>query len=215
MVLNYSELPINRTSFRELIPEIFDTAQYLDAAVSAHLTGNTKLTEELIQAANMPIVREWLDSIWGKNSQHIYYRKISGSPQEINKEDRNKERMPQKDVLKKLILRDGYHCRVCGIPVVRVEIRNHFKNLYPHLKIWGNKNIEQHAGFQALWMQYDHIIPHSRGGDNSLDNMLIACAACNYGRMQYTFEEVGFSDPRTREPIKSSWDGLERLLTGN
>jgi hypothetical protein len=30
--------------------------------------------------------------------------------------------------------------------------------------------------------------------------------------MHYTLEEVGLADPRLREPIRSTWDGLERLL---
>jgi hypothetical protein len=30
--------------------------------------------------------------------------------------------------------------------------------------------------------------------------------------MAYTLEEVGLLDPRDRQPIRSAWDGLERLL---
>lgn len=206
------ELPVNRFYFREPIPEIYDAARYLAEAVNAHLQGQTKLVEDLIELSNMPIIRDWLDSIWGKKSPYIFYRYVPNSPPEIIKEKRVKKRMPPTEDLKKLILRDGYHCRICGIPVVRVEIRERLRKLYPHINIWGTKNIEQHAAFQALWLQYDHIIPHSRGGDNNLDNMLITCAACNYGRMHYTFDEVGLADPRLREPVKSSWDGLERLL---
>ncbi|MCG8042457.1 MAG: hypothetical protein JAZ17_03525 [Candidatus Thiodiazotropha endolucinida] len=33
--------------FRDPIPEIFDAARYLDAAVSAHFAGKTDLAEEL------------------------------------------------------------------------------------------------------------------------------------------------------------------------
>jgi 5-methylcytosine-specific restriction endonuclease McrA len=77
---------------------------------------------------------------------------------------------------------------------------------------WGDRNAEQHAGLQAMWVQYDHVVPHARGGDNALTNLVVACAPCNCARMDYTLEEVGLLDPRTREPVRSSWDGLERLL---
>ena len=50
------EWPINRPHFREPIPEIYDAARYLDDAVSAHLQGQTKLVEDLIEVSNMPIM---------------------------------------------------------------------------------------------------------------------------------------------------------------
>jgi hypothetical protein len=77
---------------------------------------------------------------------------------------------------------------------------------------WGRKNVEQHAALQAMWLQYDHVLPHARGGNNDLDNIVITCAPCNFGRMDYLVEEVGLVDPREHDAIKSNWDGLERIL---
>jgi hypothetical protein len=34
------------------------------------------------------------------------------------------------------------------------------------------------------------------------------CALMPVGRIHYTLEEVGLADPRTREPVRSTWDGL-------
>lgn len=200
-----------RLYFREPIPEIADAARYLDAAVSAHLQGHSKLAKELIRIADNPAIWEWTDSIWGKKSPYVQYRYISEAPKDMSKEHRVKERMPTTSEKTQLLLRDGYHCRFCGMPVIRREIREFIKKIYPEVLQWGKQNIDQHAAFQAMWVQYDHILPHSRGGNNDLDNMIITCSACNYGRMQYTLEEVGLVDPRTREPIRSTWDGLERI----
>lgn len=63
----------------------------------------------------------------------------------------------------------------------------------------------------TLWLQYDHLLPHARSGTNDLENVVITCAPCNYGRGGYTLEEVGLADPRLREPVRSTWDGLERF----
>jgi 5-methylcytosine-specific restriction endonuclease McrA len=63
-----------------------------------------------------------------------------------------------------------------------------------------------------MWMQFDHVVPHSRGGDNSLENVIVTCAPCNFGRMERTLEEVGLIDPRTLSFLATPWDGLERLL---
>jgi 5-methylcytosine-specific restriction endonuclease McrA len=119
--------------------------------------------------------------------------------------------MPTADQRKKLIERYGYHCAFCGIPLVRKEVRERFRHRYPALPIWGRRNVDQHAAFQALWLQYDHVIPHAVGGTNDLDNLIVTCAGCNYARMDYTLDEMGLEDPRTRPPRASEWDGLERF----
>ena len=95
--------------------------------------------------------------------------------------------------------------------MIRAETRKRIRKVYPDALPWGSRNIDQHAAFQAMWLQYDHLSPHAQGGTNDLENIVITCAPCNYGRMNHTLEEVGLIDPRTREPIKSKWDGLERF----
>ena len=160
----------------------------------------------------MPIIREWTESIWGANSEYVLYRDVQNAPSILLKEQRIKVRMPSLAEKKKLHERDGFHCRFCGIPVIRKVIRDTIKKIYPDALPWGTKNIEQHAGFQAMWLQYDHLLPHARGGNNDLENIAITCAPCNYGRMDSLIEEVGLLDPRDREPKQSTWDGLERFV---
>jgi hypothetical protein len=85
--------------------------------------------------------------------------------------------------------------------------------LYPEQVPWGRSNATQHAAFQAMWAQYDHVVPHTLGGRNELDNLVLACAACNFGKMDYSLEELNLEDPRLREPRASTWDGLERVMS--
>lgn len=210
--MNDSQPPADRHWFREPIPEIYDAARYLDAAVSAHLAGELKIASELIKLADMPILRAWLNSIWGAKSPYIQYRPIAGAPALVSKEEKASKRMPDSSIKRRLIGRDGYHCRLCGIPVIREEVRKRLHALYPDVLPWAAGNINQHAAFQVLWLQYDHLVPHARGGSNDLDNMLIACAACNFGRMQYTLEEVGFAPISSIKRTHSAWDGLERVF---
>ena len=200
-----------RTCLRDPIPEIADAARYLDEAVTAHLSGRTEDARSLIRRADMPELREWTESLWGSNSPYVKFRFVEGAPPSLPKDQRIKVRMPTTAEKAALHERDGFHCRFCGIPVIRMEVRQKIKKAYPDALSWGSKNIEQHPAFQAMWLQYDHLLPHARGGDNGLDNVLITCAPCNYGRWHHTFEEVGLSDPRSKIPVTSSWDGLERF----
>lgn len=200
-----------RTCLRDPIPELLEAALNLDEAVTAHLAGNRDRAEELIRRADMPEVREWTESLWGGNSPYVKVRSIPDAPPALPKDQRIKVRMPNTAEKKLLHERDGFHCRFCGIPLIRMEVRKRIKEAYPEALSWGATNITQHAAFQAMWLQYDHLLPHARGGDSDLDNVVLTCAPCNYGRWHYTVEEVGLIDPRKREPIQSVWDGLERF----
>jgi len=37
----------------------------------------------------------------------------------------------------------------------------------------------QHCGTSTGPMQYDHVIPYSMGGDNSVENIQLLCRRCN------------------------------------
>jgi 5-methylcytosine-specific restriction endonuclease McrA len=200
-----------RPCLRDPIPEIADAARYLDAAVSAHLDGRSNEAERLIRRADMSAIRDWTESLWGKESPYVKYRPVLDAPPSLPREQRVKRREPTLADKCDLLLRDGYHCRFCGIPVIREEVRDRIRKIYPNALRWKSGNVNQHFAFQAMWVQYDHLLPHARGGDNDLENTVITCAPCNFGRMNRTLKEVGLIDPRTREPVRSTWDGLERF----
>ena len=192
--------------------EVFEILSFLDEATNLHLEKHHEEAKKLIALANNDKVREWTESLWGAKSPYVKPIKVDDPLPHLSKDEKIPVRMPNSEMKEMIHKRDGFHCRVCGVPLIRKEVRTYFDKFYPELKIWGNKNILQHAGFQAVWLQYDHVIPHARGGDNSVENIILTCAPCNYSRMNYTFEEIGLEDPRLRKPVKSDWDGLERIF---
>ena len=210
-----SDFWARRPCFRDPIPEIFEAAELLDQAVEAHLAagGRCSTSGKLLMQADMQSVWDWTESVWGKEKLDIHRRrKVEGTPKTLDKNERDPKRKPSKQDERALIERDGHQCRFCGIPVIRSEVRIAMRKHYPDELKWGGSNSEQHAAFQCMWVQYDHILPHSRGGRTDLDNLAITCSGCNYGRGEYTLEEVGLIDPRTRPVTKTDWDGLERFL---
>ena len=200
--------PLKRC-FRPPIEEILNAQRHLDEAVSAHIAGDRASAARLFMLANDPKIWEWTDSIWGKKSKYVTVQKVGlAVPAE-----KVPARMPTAAQIRELHLRDGFHCRFCGLPVIRPKIRRLLAGMYPESVPWGKTNQSQHAAFQAMWAQYDHVVPHSHSGTNDLNNLIVTCAACNYGKMSYTLEELGLADPRLFAPIRSSWDGLERLIS--
>lgn len=198
-----------RNCLREPIPEILEAADALKHAVDLHNQGNAERANYAFARANCTKVREWTESIWGIGwAANLKLRTIADGPPTLKKEERISVRMPNVAQRASLIARDGYHCRFCGIPVVPDSIRKQIAKIYPVSVPWARHKFGQHAGFQAMWMQFDHVLAHARGGDNSPENVIITCAPCNFAKFNYTLDELGLVDPRTRPAIQSDWIGL-------
>lgn len=199
---------IMRRCLRDPIPEIHEAAETLAAAIDAHLAGDRLLASDLIVKTNTSALREYIESLWGRSCS--YLPKVP--PRQGNAPLRVESRMPSATEKLALHGRDGFHCRFCGIPVIRAEVRKELSRLYPELGLWGRTNDKQHSALQVMWAQYDHLVPHSWGGSNELDNLVVTCAGCNYARVDYLLDEVGLSNPLDFPPTQSSWTGLEHLL---
>jgi hypothetical protein len=55
-------------------------------------------------------------------------------------------------------------------------------------------------------------MPMSLGGLDDEANLVTACACCNFGKDQYSVDELGLDDPREFPPVESTWDGLTSLI---
>ena len=173
--------------------------------------GDSIAAAELIRLADMPAIVEWTESLWCKGGPWSQPPRAENSLPHMRFDQRLTARMPPRTDQKRLLARAGFRCRFCGIPLLRAEMRSAIRKAYPKVLRWGHRNQDQHAAFQAMWLQYDHLIPHARGGTNDLNNLVVACAPCNNGHANLTLEEVGLTDPRERLPIQTDWDGLERF----
>jgi hypothetical protein len=54
-----------RNCLKNSIPEIYEAAKLLDAAIDAHLYGDIYSAENLIKKADINEIRKWTESIWG------------------------------------------------------------------------------------------------------------------------------------------------------
>ncbi|MXW85183.1 MAG: hypothetical protein F4103_11515 [Boseongicola sp. SB0673_bin_14] len=63
--------------------------------------------------------------------------------------------------------------------------------------------------FEAA-MLLDRAVAHHTAGNRN--DVVVTCAPCNYGKGDYMLEELGLIDPRLRPAVRTSWDGLERML---
>jgi hypothetical protein len=194
------------------IPEIFETAIILNQLVLELKNENFEKVKSILVSSNKIEIRNWTEALWGQGGIYSNLVQMHGLPETISEEFRDPLRMPNKSMESELIKRDGHFCRFCGIPVIRKEIRVFLNKLFPNELFWGKSNQNQHAAFQAMWMQYDHIVPHTRGGKTEISNLVISCAPCNYGRVNFNLEEIGLTLLERQQHIIKNWNGLEDLL---
>ncbi|WP_112872949.1 HNH endonuclease [Paracoccus endophyticus] len=204
-----------KTCIKDPVPAVFAARDNLAAAVDAHLAGDPDKARRRFRAADTLAVFFWLNPCWYDVEKNVVDAAPAGDSCVVPKEQRDRDRGIAAAVRTEVLARDGYRCRYCGLPVIDATIRKIAHALYPDAVPWDSRDLRrQHAGFAALWLQYDHVVPHSHGGRSNAENVVIACGLCNFGKHGYTLRQLGLSDPRLRLPEPTEWDGLQRLRHG-
>jgi len=185
-------------------------AKLLSAAADSLMASDIGKARRLIVEADIQDLGVFGRKMMGSTIPEIHqYRDIPGAPSENSGHG---QRMPTKKFEYGIFARDNWSCRFCGVRGVDPRARKVITSLFPDETRWAGKDKDKHHAFLALSLSLDHILPYSRGGDNTDSNLLAACYPCQFGRNNWTLEEVGLNDPRMREPVNSGWDGLTRLL---
>lgn len=197
------------------IPEIEIAAHRLNEAVSAHSRGEHELASQLIRDADNPAISRWLADIFRPGSI-ITRKRRTLPPPTLPKQLRPLPRLATPQTMLAILERDGRYCRYCHMPLISAEVRKAIAKQYPGAVRWGQTNDSQHSALQAMWTQFDHVLPNSRGGTSDLDNVYLAFAVCNFARgpsMDALLEEQDLLHPATYPRREGAWDGLERFLT--
>ena len=179
-----------RHSFLYPIPQIEIAISYLDEAVDFYLSEKFELASEKLVQADMKEIAAYYKLIVGKTKFPIHWQ--HRQPKSIEKKERIQARMPAAHVTRNIFERDGWRCRFCGTRVFSTKSRKVIIDAFPAEAHWADKEYERHAALNCQAASLDHILPHSRGGDNSEDNLVTACGPCQFGRNQWTIDEVGF-----------------------
>jgi 5-methylcytosine-specific restriction endonuclease McrA len=223
------------------IRELFEAAALLHKAAIAHTNYDDTSAKALILQTDIDpskrsaAIFDWSEALFGGNvlsagrkispevkAQIFTYFEDPDKPRSVPPEQRASG-VISKGLAKEVINRDGYFCRFCGIPVIDPRARVVLWKAYPRALRWVNpdpqkrpRNIDKHIAFQALELNLDHILPRSRGGQNTRENIIVTCAPCNCGRSHHTLAEMGLADPMSRTKAVPAgfedWSGLTVVL---
>jgi len=84
----------------------------------------------------------------------------------------------------KILARDNFRCVYCG------------------------------ATAQASQLHIDHVIPRSKGGDDKLENYVVACFACNVGKRDAVLSEIMGRTEYINDEWRVTYDGMEGIVHG-
>lgn len=109
-----------------------------------------------------------------------------------------------------VFVRDGFRCTSCGERAVPRSILVAIHDLFPDLVAYDVHYTRGkiHPMFWALAPEADHVLAHSRGGANVLDNLTTLHAACNTRKSDSL---VSDSLRAAHSSPNDGWDGLTSL----
>jgi 5-methylcytosine-specific restriction endonuclease McrA len=103
--------------------------------------------------------------------------------------------------------RDHYTCRYCGTRTVHLRVLTLLSHLFPK-EFPGDENHwapPTHSVYWGYSTSFEHSDPVHRGGQDTLENVVTACARCNYGKNGTLLSALGWKIL----PIPNTeWDGL-------
>ena len=115
-----------------------------------------------------------------------------------------------------IFFRDRFRCRYCESKVIPKSVFKKMQRLLGQdatgvdFVQLGRTNPTR-SGFYLMFAgTLDHVVPHSLGGRTDITNLVTSCWSCNFGKMNYTLEQLGLNNPWDREPhLDSTWSGLQ------
>lgn len=194
-------------------PDWFDDQLLIfNAAAERAANGERDTAIDIIRTMRSDEMRHWFVEHGQMSGIHRAKKfEISITPVEPEKLDVVRVAKPYESVVFK---RDFYTCRYCGLRQIAKEVLVAFERAVgaSEFKTQGT-NALQHGVIHAFKIVADHVLPHAFGGRTTLDNLVSACPGCNYGKWNYTIEQLGLDDPFSRPPLLTNWDGLTSLLS--
>jgi hypothetical protein len=177
-----------RTCLLSPLPGHDAAAQMLSEAADAMLARDRDLARDLLRRADLPVLFEHASLVMSGRDPNVQRRRPVAAPTE--KVEKIASRMPSGAETKALFARDGWRCRFCECRVVPPKVRTAMRAALPGAIPWSETE-GFHGAFFAMSASVDHIVPHSAGGFNDVENLVTACWSCQFGRGAWTLEEVG------------------------
>ncbi len=187
-----------------------DELEKFNYAVEKFINGSREESIGIIDQIRSREMQEW----------YIEHAQVAGGKRKniLKKPDppkvsKQRKRMPGIKIERELNIRDGYRCRYCQRRILTKDFLNLFVEKLNYVGFQkGPGNINAHGIILIHSTVLDHITPHAFGGENSEDNLVTSCYPCNYGKAEFSLDQLAIENPMLRGPILDEWQGMQNLI---
>lgn len=172
---------------------IKDSFQILVDAITQASAGKVEIAQTILKNSRDLEMRTWYDV----HAQNIAKWRFDAfkvqTPEPILPLD------PVKTFSKfesRLLARDNYKCRYCSDPVISKKMFKEANSVIGSSFLpLGRTNLTR-SGFYLMFVAtLDHVTPWSLGGKTDESNLVTSCWSCNYGKANFTVEQIGLRNP--------------------
>jgi 5-methylcytosine-specific restriction endonuclease McrA len=92
--------------------------------------------------------------------------------------------------------RDGFKCRYCSSNVLPKKTFKQANLILGDDALPLGKTNATRSGFYLMFVAtLDHLLPWSLGGRTNESNLVTCCWSCNYGKANFTVDQLGINNP--------------------
>jgi 5-methylcytosine-specific restriction endonuclease McrA len=169
--------------------------------------GNKNYSLKILKSIDSEKLREYAQMHAQSSGRKRMFMLNKKPEKSIPIEDRDPIRGPSL-LEDKVFIRDNYQCRYCNIKLYnKKEIDRIIKDLGQDYFSKKEKPSKRHGILHFIIPVADHLYPWCRGGETSLKNLITSCGPCNYGKNNFSVEELEISNPLENIYKNKFWDG--------
>lgn len=212
------------TKLRSQVPERFarspmpyskDFDRTLDiflVAVGDAVRGHQTTARAVANTLNHEAIVTWFD----ETAQHVGSERVKlfgGTPVRRGGGGKRDMRITR---VRKIAQRDGYRCGYCDVRLIEPEVLRKIDVLLGGGVLHKRSTPRNNRSYHGIWIltavTLDHIEPLAIRHDDSDENLVACCWACNFGKYHFTLDELSLEPPKTGRGTSTMWSGLRELL---
>ena len=192
----------------EWIQNSFET---LATAFTFAFTGDIQRAQLILKESRELEMRDWYDI----HAQNIAKWRFN------NYKVRNPEPILPLDPLKtfskfenRVFPRDNYKCRYCLGFVIPKKVFKRAELLIGNTDLPLGRTNQTRSGFYLMFAAtLDHVLPWSLGGRTDESNLVTSCWSCNYGKANFTVQQIGIRNPLDEKVVRDPGGKVEQLIS--